>query len=175
MLCIVSGLSLISPAINHHHFIKKIPHCDAEILRALERISHPSAKRVPTVLTDSNSGSYLPGLACSRVYCGHWALTDNYLNKTMVLSALGISGSERPQTISPDIAPDINALAEQVNSASFDYLLIRKDTPLFRELSTDPEWNVLYEGKRYYLARMGDRLTKFIANKLRTIAGETTR
>jgi hypothetical protein len=142
------------------------------MLHAIEQIPYPSAKKVPTVLTDTNAGSYLPGLAGLRVYCGHWALTDNYFDKIKVLSALGIAAAEYPQTVSPDIESDINALAVQVSSGSFDYILIHKQTALFLELGTDPERDVLYEGKRYYLARMDDRLTKFIANKLRTLASK---
>lgn len=174
-LCIICGLSLISPVLVHDHFLRKIPHCDAEMLRALQQIPYPSANKVPTVLTGTNAGSYLPGLAGLRVYCGHWALTDNYPKKDQVLSALGIASAEYPQTVSADIESDIIALAEQVNSASFDYLLIHKDTALFHDLSADPERDILFEGEHYYLARMDDRLAGIIANKFRTIAGKTTK
>jgi hypothetical protein len=174
-LCIIAGVSLLSPALVHYQLIKKTPRCDAELLRAIDHIPRPSREKVPTVLTDSSSGSYLPGLAGCRVYCGHWALTDNYHKKTQVLSALGIAGAEYPDSISPDIAPDIQALADQVSSGSFDYFLVRKDAALFRGLDADPERDVLYEGERYYLARMDERLAQYIAKKLRTIANELTR
>jgi hypothetical protein len=173
-----------SPLSALYQLLSNTPRIDTELLAAIQAIRAHADAPVPTVLTDAQTGELLPGLACCRVYCGNWALTDEFRAKDHTLREMGLlpyTGVSSPATAGlPPIAPSGAAtraardLVEQVERGTFQYLLIREDSPLLARLAADWGDCLVYEGQRYRAAKLDARLHRAVEHLVKATLLDTT-
>jgi hypothetical protein len=143
-----------------------------EVVRALRQ---DAGSPFPAVLTDCDTGVMLPGLGGARVFCGHWALTDDNRPKIVLLSRLGFLEEGRPVVSFPnvgdeDVETQARHLADQLSTDTFQYLMVRKRDRIYGSLSAAVACTVKV-GDRFALFRMcpeiSSRLSAAIATESR--------
>jgi hypothetical protein len=97
----------------------EVPRVDTEMLEAV--IRQENRDHIPVVLTDCFSGLVLAGLAATRVYSGHWAMTPHYSDKCNELAMAGFDERTGPAA---SIAED--RLREIVAKVHPNYVLVRR-------------------------------------------------
>jgi hypothetical protein len=144
-----------------------------EVVRALRQ---DAVSPFPAVLTDCDTGVLLPGLSGARVFCGHWALTDDNRQKIVLLSRLGFLEEGRPVQAFPnvgdeDVETQARRLADQLSTNTFQYLIVRKRDRIYGSLSAAADCTVK-DGDRFVLFRMcpevRSRLSAAVASETRT-------
>jgi hypothetical protein len=119
---------------------------DAGVVALAQKIPVETGRPPPTVLTDVETGSFLPGLIGSRVWVGHWSLSPHFERKAAQLK-LATRINSTGQTSSA-VALD-GVLAD----AHFDYALVqRQSRPVLTELSARG-WTLLENTSRWSLLR----------------------
>jgi hypothetical protein len=112
------------------------PRVPTDLLFAIDAVRRDSSLPVPAVLTDPGTAMYLPGFAGFRVYCGNWALTDNYAAKVSALAAIGLGVAPAAPPSSGDLGQSqattaaVSELREQIQENVFSYLLIDRSLAL---------------------------------------------
>ena len=117
---------------------------DADFIALAHKIPVEDGQPPPTVLTDVETGSILPGLIGSRVWVGHWSLSPHFERKSAQLK-LATRINSNDQTSS---AIALNAV---LADAHFDYALLqRQSRPVLTELSARG-WTLLENSTRWSL------------------------
>ncbi len=130
----------------------RLPLIDTEIVKATKIIRQHSPKTIPTILTDTETGSLLPGLAGIRVYAGHWALTDDWKNKMTELKSAGFRLEPTEEILGKNsIKSNLDKLLKK---SDFDFILAKKIHLVFPILLADKKNDVLYYGKRWVVFRI---------------------
>lgn len=120
---------------------------DREILAAARIIRQESHENFPLVLTDSDTGNILPGLAGFRVFAGHVSLTYRFEEKSRILSAAGLHGESPLETRPLPRRPEL--LQSLVASQSFEFALVRNNNaPTLDELRA-LGWTLRFGGERW--------------------------
>jgi hypothetical protein len=88
-MAVLSALALASPLLMMRGYLRSgatMSYSEFfDVVRTLRQAGSP----FPVVLTDCDTGVLLPGLGGARVFCGHWALTDDNRSKIALLSRMG--------------------------------------------------------------------------------------
>jgi hypothetical protein len=148
------------------------PRVSADLLAAIDAIRRDSTTSAPTILTDTTTAMYLPGLAGFRVYCGNRGLTDDYAPKVMALAAMGLCEAapvNRPSDPSSQGESDeseskaVFQLRDQIKRNVFSYILIDRrfavpalqklDITINRELPK----SVIYNGKTFFAIKLDQK------------------
>ena len=102
---------------------------DIELNYAADKIRSLSKNDKPKVLCDIETGHLLPVLGGVQVYAGHWGLTPDVAKKSKELIEAGIDvpsyNNKRQYLV---IMGNFNNI---IRYNHFDYLLIRKDRPIY--------------------------------------------
>jgi hypothetical protein len=103
---------------------------DIELIYAAHKIRSLSKSDKPKVLCDIETGHLLPVYGGVQVYAGHWALTPEIGTKRKELIEAGIDiplyDDSRQYLFKKDKFINI------IQHNHFDYLLIRKDRPIYK-------------------------------------------
>ncbi|MAE70535.1 MAG: hypothetical protein CME06_08720 [Gemmatimonadetes bacterium] len=171
----VGLLSLGSPALAHRSFLTTPRRVSADLLRAQAEIRKHSDSNTPVVLTDSTTGSLLPGLAGFRVFCGHWALTDHYPQRRLVLKELGLNPALPKQhswAHSESAGSQTGLLRNQVSHGVFGYLLVRHDQELSTLFEREGSEALVYEGTTYRVLRMNSSIRALLEERFETMEAD---
>ena len=104
------------------------------------------------ILTDCETGLFLPALAGRRVWCGHWALTPDYLDKDRQATLWGLYAGEHVVPGDDEPTPPVRpvALREGAAAAGADILLAPVDAPVWLTI----QGPVTQVGARWRWARL---------------------
>jgi hypothetical protein len=114
-------------------------------ISGLIRKNYPSA--FPTVLCEHLAGEILPGIIGTRVWAGHWALTDDDEAKFTRLRSAGL---EQDSTTGRSGETRI-ALELLLRDSQADYLLVREGVPAALVTSDIPGLTLLARADRWSL------------------------
>jgi hypothetical protein len=151
---------MASPLIMMRQFVEangtRVP---AELFQVIKTIHADATEPFPTVLTDCGTGVLLPGLAGTRVFCGHWALTENNKQKIVTLSRLGFLAKDQavpsfPGVVDADIATEVASLHGQITGNTFQYLVLRKKHAIYQHFQTIVSQCRLQDGQEYAVFTM---------------------
>jgi hypothetical protein len=119
---------------------------DADCVALAHKIPVEADRPPPTVLTNVETGSILPGLIGSRVWVGHWSLSPHFERKVAQLNLATC-------TDSTDQTSSAIALNGVLDDAHFDYALLqRQSSPVLTELSARG-WTLLENTTRWSLLK----------------------
>ena len=101
---------------------------EADLAQATAEIRRLSHTPLPTVLCDIKTGSLLPGVAGFRVYAGHRALTVEFADKSLKLTAAGFDPG---QDISTAVDPKRSAAIFDtiLDTSRADFVLLNTEAP----------------------------------------------
>lgn len=111
------------------------PGIEAGLWHVADRIRAERPRGIPTVLAESEAGGILPGLIGSRVWAGHWILTDDRAAKEARLRTAGV---ERGGT-GTEAASIPGSLRSLLADSRADFLLLRKGVPAVAAVAGWPE------------------------------------
>ena len=156
---VVVWLSFASPLIMMNQFVRnqgmKAP---SEFFQVVRTIRSNAGSPFPAVLTDCDTGVLLPGLSGSRVFCGHWALTDGNRPKIVLLSRLGfLPEDEQVPSFSnvgeADVQSRAAQLLDQLSGDTFQYLVVKKRDRIYKRVATQPQC-ALIDGTQFAVWKM---------------------
>ena len=156
---VVVWLSFASPLIMMNQFVlNQGVAAPSEFFQVVRTIRNNAGSPFPAVLTDCETGVLLPGLSGSRVFCGHWALTDGNRPKIVLLSRLGFlpddgqvpSFSNVGET---DVQSRASQLLDQLNGDTFQYLVVKKRDRIYKRVATQPQC-ALIDGTQFAVWKM---------------------
>lgn len=169
-------LALASSGINVGHFFLKPPRVDSELLHASLAIRENHGRGIPWVLTDAQTGDWLPGLIGGRVYAGNAWFTDYFTERNSVLRSMGF------QCTTPVVNPlnsregdQAERLAKLILEGRFGYLLLNNDCVLAGEWKAEASSGELYRNSTYCVyvlnADGNARLANGLNAQIKTSAG----
>lgn len=180
---IISGMigivlcSMASPIITHYLFAKYPERINPDFIHMQTAIQNNSSKKVLTILTDSRTGSLLPGLAGHRVYVGQRALTDHNDAKNDLLHTLGFHykfpENMRQLIQSQKVQNQATILRGQITAGIFDYLILEQNQILAIELHRLGKNCLVYIGPRYCVYKMCPRVCAELEMRIRTIESQS--
>ena len=150
----------------------------SELFQVVRHIDRDAAAPFPGVLTDCGTGVLLPGLSGSRVFCGHWALTDGNRQKIALLSRLGMLPAADAPPADPGVTESevvswAGVLRSQIGAGTFQYLVLRKADELYGGLGRLDPRCTLADGHRFAVLTMCPQVQALLAGRLAALAGET--
>jgi hypothetical protein len=158
-VALLAVLAVASPLLMIRQFVRASgTTVDSELIEAIRAIHDDSGAPLPTVLTDCGTGVLLPGLGGTRVFCGHWALTDGNRARIMLLERIGFAAdgdamSSFPNVDEHEVALVASTLATQLEDDTFEYLVVRTQFRILQRLQHQPDCT-LHAGERYVVMRM---------------------
>jgi hypothetical protein len=131
----------------------------SELFQVIATIDRDTTLPSPAVLADCDTGVMLPGLSGYRVFCGHWALTENNRQKIVLLSKLGFLGEGQTMPTFPgigdtEVASSAALLRDKITANTFSYLMVRKAYRAYGKFETVDPQCVVHSGQQYFVVRM---------------------
>jgi hypothetical protein len=171
-IAVIAFMALASSAITIVRLIQHPTATASELFEVIQAIRRDTAAPFPTVLADCGTGVLLPGLAGHRVFCGHWALTENNRHRIVLLSRLGFlaEGQAMPSIPGVDdaeVASDAAVLRRQIAGDTFQYLVVQKAFRLYQEFESIGPGCTVHDGKRYLVVRMCPDVKAELERRLR--------
>jgi hypothetical protein len=155
----IACLAFASPLILMKPFVlNRGTMAPTEFFQVVKTIRSDANSPFPSVLTDCETGVLLPGLGGSRVFCGHWALTDGNRPKIVLLSRLGFLPENEPiPTFSnvgeADVQLRAAQLRDQINGNVFQYLVVKKRDRLYKQVAAQSQC-ALIDGAQFAVLKM---------------------
>jgi hypothetical protein len=131
----------------------------SELFQVIAAIRSDTTSPSPAVLADCDTGVMLPGLSGYRVFCGHWALTENNRHKIVLLSKLGFLAEDQTMPSFPgvgnaEVGSSAAILRDQITANTFQYLVVRKAYRVHREFESVAPKCTVHSGQQYLVLRM---------------------
>lgn len=171
---VVAFCSVASPLLVLYHVAHEPQRIDSEIFGLQCAIRADSVAVTPTVLTDPETGSVLPGIAGFRIFSGHPSLTDSFDARNKVLMALGFDSMPLRvgETLSrgEGLASQARLLEKQISQGVFDYLIVKRDQRICEELrvvAAAP--SIVYDGTRFRVFRLSPEIQAELMRKLQSL------
>ena len=164
----IACLSVASPLIMLNQFVLNSgTAAPSEFFQVVRTIRGDTRSPFPSVLTDCETGVLLPGLGGSRVFCGHWALTDGNRPKIVLLSRLGFLPENEPipafsNVGEADVQFRATQLREQINANTFQYLVVKKRDRLYKQVATQSQC-ALADGDQFAVLKMCPEVRALLA------------
>jgi hypothetical protein len=130
----------------------------SELFAVVQTVRGQASSPFPSVLTDCNTGVVLPGLGGTRVFCGHWALTDGNRPKIVLLSRIGFLPAGAPLPAPPNVTDtDVEfraaQLLDQLKHDTFQFIVIKKTDRLYGVLNGESHC-ALMDGAQFAVWKM---------------------
>jgi hypothetical protein len=175
----IAVLSVASPLIMMNQFVlNQGAVAPSEFFQVVRTIRSNASSPFPSVLTDCETGVLLPGLGGSRVFCGHWALTDGNRPKIVLLSRLGfLPENESIPSFSNvgevDVQFRATQLRKQIDGNTFQYLVVKKRDRLYRLVAAQSQC-ALADGTQYAVLKMCPEIKALLAGAVAAEMSEHT-
>jgi hypothetical protein len=130
----------------------------SELFAVVQTVRSHASSPVASVLTDCDTGVLLPGLAGTRVFCGHWALTDGNRPKIVLLSRVGFLPPGAPMPSPPnvtdaDVELRAGQLLDQIRNNTFQFVVTKKADRLYGVLASQSRCSLM-DGAQFAVWRM---------------------
>ena len=131
----------------------------SELFEIMAGIRREAGHVFPAILADCDTGVLLPALSGSRVFCGHWALTDHNRRKIVLLAQLGFrpEGATVPvfeNVGAADVASGAAALSAELSAGAFEFLVLRKSYRVYDAVRHAAPGCTVADGRQYVLMRL---------------------
>lgn len=158
-IAILAAVAVASPTLMVLTAIRDRPTAASELFQVIGTIRRDSVASSPTVLADCGTGVLLPGLSGYRVFCGHWALTEDNRGKIVLLSRLGFLAEGQAEPSFPGVSDETVAagaarLLSQIAAGTFQYLVVRKAYRIHQDLASVAPRCTVHAGEQYLVVRM---------------------
>lgn len=123
------------------------------IAQDLKEISKEKEYFPLRILCDTEIGNVLPGISGQAVFAGHWALTPQFTHKKEKLIEAGFESQD-----SGEIDQHIEIINQIILYNQIDYILVKKNSPIFNLLTLFHQVIVYKNYRHYSLLKRTNRL-----------------
>lgn len=171
-LAVIALVAVASPTVMVLKATRERTGAASELFRVIETIRNDTATPFPTVLADCGTGVFLPGLGGYRVFCGHWALTENNRQRIVLLSRLGFLADGQDPPSFPgvgdtEVASGAALLGRQIAGDTFQYVVVRKAYRIHDEVQSVAGGCTVHDGTQYLVVRMCPDVKTALERRLR--------